>query len=355
MVKIGIIGLPNVGKSTLFKALTKKEVDISNYPFCTIEPNVGIVSVPDEKTQRLAELFHSERIVPAVIKFVDIAGLVKGANKGEGLGNQFLSHIKEVDAVTQVVRCFGAPEIIHTENNIDPLRDIGIVNTELILKDLETAEKRLGKLNKDLKSGGKETLKEYEILTKIQKALNGGELTIEYLKNNPFPQNEIDLIKQLNFLTAKPIIYVFNSADGKTPDSLSGELEKNESAYLIMNFKEELEASEFSSREKQELGIKEFGLPSLIKKSYEMLGLITFFTTGEDETKAWTVKTGVKAPQAAGVIHSDFEEKFIRANVIGYESLLQAGGWQQAREKGLIRSESKHYIVRNNDVIEFKI
>ena len=358
-LSIGIVGLPNVGKSTLFKVLTKKKVDISNYPFCTIEPNIGIVSVPDERLEKLVAIFNSKKIVPAVIKFVDIAGIVRGANKGEGLGNQFLSHIREADAIIHLARAFESGEIVHTENNIDPGRDIEIINTELILKDLETAAKRLAGLEKDVRAGKKEAVIEREILTEIIKTLDKGGLVSQYLgdiKEKPFYKAGLLTVQQLQFLTAKPVIYVFNS-DNEISDAVSmfmknSALEKP--AYLALNIKEETEISEFSEEEKRDLGIKESALSDLIKKSYELLNLITFFTTGEDETRAWTIQAGTKAPQAAGVIHSDFENKFIKAEVVECDKLLAAGGFSQAGAKGWLRVEGKDYIIQDGDVITVK-
>jgi GTP-binding protein YchF len=355
-MSIGIIGLPNVGKSTLFKALTKKEIDISNYPFCTIEPNTGIVSVPDERLKKLSDFFHSKKTIPTAIKFVDIAGLVKGANKGEGLGNQFLSRIREVDAIIHIVRVFEKSEIVHTEKTIDPLRDIKIINTELILKDMETIEKRISDLNKEIKSNRKEAAAEKEIFEKIREELDQGKLIIQYLKENAKKLDEKTLsnINQIQFLTAKPIIYLLNSKGEELPKELLDEIEKQNSSYLIMDAKENLEISELSQEEKKELGIKETNLNGLIKKSYQILNLITFFTTGEDETRAWTIKKNSKAPQAGGAIHSDFEEKFIKAEVIQWDKLLEINGFQNALAKGLIRFEGKDYIVQDGDVIVIK-
>ncbi len=355
-MSIGIIGLPNVGKSTLFKALTKKEIDISNYPFCTIEPNTGIVSVPDKRLKKLAVFFHSKKTIPAVIKFVDIAGLVKGANKGEGLGNQFLSHIREVDAIIHIVRVFEKSEIVHTEKTIDPLRDIKIINTELILKDMETIEKRISDLNKEIKSNRKEAIVEKEIFEKIREELDQGKLIIQYLKENAGKLDEkaLSIINQIQFLTAKPIIYLLNSKGEELSKELLAEIEKQNFSYLTMDAKENLEISELSQEEKKELGIKETNLNDLIKKSYQILNLITFFTTGEDETHAWTIKKNSKAPQAGGAIHSDFEEKFIKAEVIQWGKLLEVGGFQNALAKGLIRFEGKDYIVQDGDVIVIK-
>lgn len=355
-LSIGIVGLPNVGKSTLFKLLTKKEVDIQNYPFCTIEPNTGIAPVPDERMHKLANNFHSKKIVPAVVKFVDIAGLVKGASKGEGLGNQFLSHIKEVDAILHLVRCFESSEIIHTENSVNPLRDTDIINTELGLKDLEQIEKRLGSLEKEIRKGNKEAVFNAEILKEIKNILDKGEPLQKYLaiKEKTLPDFAKLFLRTCEFLTAKPVIYVLNSIKTEDTEKIKNELEKQEKIYLIINIKEELELSELSDEEKQDLNIKESVLPDLIKKTYEILELITFFTTGEDETRGWTVRFGAKAPEAAGKIHSDFEKKFIRAEVINWEKLLLCGSYSAAKEKGLLKLEGKDYTVQDGDVIEIK-
>lgn len=355
-LSVGIIGLPNVGKSTLFKLLTKKEVDIQNYPFCTIEPNTGIVAVPDERLARLSLNFHSQKTVPPVIKFVDIAGLVKGASIGEGLGNQFLSHIKEVDAILHVVRCFENEKIIHTENSINPLRDTEIINIELALKDLEQAEKQIIKMEKEARTGDKEAILKLQALKEIKDSLDKG-LTVEvYLKEKTghFPDFVILFIKNSEFLTAKPVIYVLNSIKPKDAEEIKNEFQKINKDYLTINIKEELELSELSENEKRELNVQESVLPDLIKKSYKVLDLITFFTTGEDETRGWTIASGAKAPEAAGKIHSDFEKKFIRAEVINWEKLLGCGSRSVAKEKGLLRLEGKDYITQDGDVLEIK-
>lgn len=295
-LSVGIVGLPNVGKSTLFQALTKKQVDIANYPFTTIKPNVGVVAVPDERLDKLALLFQSERKIPAVIEFVDIAGLVRGSHKGEGLGNQFLAHIRETAAMVEVVRCFEDDDIIHVEQTIDPVRDIETIQTELELKDLETVDK----------------------------------------------------------LCAKPVIFVFNSNTPEIPDSLKNKIKSMGAPYVVANLKEELELAALSRKELEELGI-EPKLPELIKKTYELLGLITFFTTtGTEETRAWTVKKSTTAPRAGGIVHSDFEEKFIKAEVIAWDKLLEVGGWAQAAAKGWLKTEGKEYVVQDGDVIKIK-
>lgn len=355
-LSIGIVGLPNVGKSTLFKLLTKKEVDIQNYPFCTIEPNNGITTVPDERIQKLADNFHSKKIVPAVVKFVDIAGLVKGASIGEGLGNKFLSHIKEVDAVLHTIRCFESSEIIHTENSVNPLRDMDIINTELALKDLEQIEKRIANLEKEARAGNKDAIFNAEILKEIKNILDKGEPLQKYLtiKEKNLPNFAKLFLRDCEFLTAKPVIYILNSIKTKDAEEIKNELEPRKEKFLTINIKEELELSELKDEEKNELGFSESTLPELIKKAYETLGLITFFTTGEDETRGWTVKAGAKAPEAAGKIHSDFEKKFIRAEVINWQKLLLCGSYSLAKEKGLLRLEGKDYIVQDGDVITIK-
>ncbi len=344
-MKIGIVGLPNVGKSTLFKALTKISVDISNYPFCTIEPNVGIVPVPDERLEKLEKLSNSKKVVPAVIEFFDIAGLVKGAAEGEGLGNKFLSHIREVDVIAEVVRVFEDEKIIHVHKKIDPENDIGVVEAELILADLETIQKRISGLGKDLKSQNKEAEKKMAITQKIKAVLDSGKPARE----TNLPAEDFSLVKDLHLLTFKPILYVYNvSGSEKIPEELA---KKN---HVVVDIKIEEELMEMGEKDKKELGFSS-NLGNLIKKAYEMLGLITFLTTGEDETRAWAIKKGFTAPEAGSAIHTDFQEKFIRALVVSYEKLMEAGSISKARELGLLRTEGKDYIVSDGDVIEFKI
>lgn len=331
-LSIGIVGLPNVGKSLLFKILTKQEVNIANYPFATIDPNVGIVAVPDERLDKLAQLMKSAKKIPAVVEFYDIAGLVKGANKGEGLGNQFLSHIREVDAIVQVVRCFESDEIVHVEAGINPIRDLEIINTELILKDLETIEKRLDKLEGEARTGDKQKIKDLEIVKKIQDGLTKNILAINIDKdliNEP-------VIKELNLLTAKAQIYLLNGKESDVNQELKNKIRELNADYMVMDL---------ASAD---------NLDELIKKAYEILGLISFLTTGEDETRAWTIKKGTKAPQAAGVIHTDFEKNFIRAETINWEKLLETGSWASARQKGWLRLEGKDYIVQDGDVLEIR-
>ena len=348
-LSIGIVGLPNVGKSTLFQALTKKEVEVANYPFATIDPNVGVVSVPDIRLEKLSQLFHSAKTIPTVVEFVDIAGLVKGANKGEGLGNQFLASIREVDAICQVVRVFEDAEIIHVENNVDPLRDIDTITIELSLKDLETVEKRLSSIEKEARAQKKEAILEKDVLVQLQGLLSEGKSVFSFIQENP---KAAEHILHLQLLTAKPMLYLLNII-GDVPAKVVSKLKEMNAPFVVMNIKEEAELAGPLKDELLELGV-EPQLPELIKKSYELLNLITFFTTGEDETRAWTIQRGSKAPEAGGAIHTDFKEKFIRAQIISTDKLLEAGGYAQASAKGWLRMEGKEYVMQDGDVIEIK-
>lgn len=362
-MKLGIVGLPNVGKSTLFNSLTKAGAESANYPFCTIDPNVGVVAVPDERLDKLAELYHSAKLTPAVIEFVDIAGLVKGASKGEGLGNQFLANIREVDAIVHVVRCFDDTNIIHVEGSVDPIRDIETINLELIFSDLEILERRYSKVAK-LANNDKSARKEKEMLERLKAHLEDGKLAKSF---EPEDEDEEGFLAEYNLLTAKPVIFAANVKDedlvddgnsnpyvAKVREYAAGE----GSEVFVVCAQIEQEISELDDDEKamfmEDLGIKSSGLDKLIKASYSLLGLMSYLTAGETETRAWTIKKGTKAPQAAGKIHTDFERGFIRAEVVNYQDLLDCGSYTAAKEKGLVGLEGKEYVVQDGDVILFR-
>lgn len=362
-MKLGIVGLPNVGKSTLFNSITKAGAESANYPFCTIDPNVGVVAVPDERLDVLTDMYKAESRVPAVIEFVDIAGLVKGASKGEGLGNQFLSHIREVDAIVHVVRCFDDTNIIHVDGSVDPARDIETINLELIFADIEVIEKRLAKGIKGA-INNKDLAKEVELLKKLKALLEDGKLAKNYV---PEDDDEKAIFSSLCLLTAKPVIFAANVKE----DDLADDGDSNPHVAAVRKFAEadgdgvfvvsaeiEQELSELDEDEKkeflEELGVKKSGLEKLIVASYDLLGLMSFLTAGPKECRAWTIVKGTKAPQAAGKIHSDFERGFIRAEIVNYDNLVACGSFNAAKEKGLVRSEGKEYVVQDGDVILFR-
>ena len=363
IMKLGIVGLPNVGKSTLFNSLTKAGAESANYPFCTIDPNIGIVTVPDERLNKLAALYDSKKITPAVIEFVDIAGLVKGASKGEGLGNQFLSNIREVDAIVHVVRCFEDTNVVHVDGNVNPLRDIETINLELIFSDIEILDRRISKTSKGARND-KTLAKELELLNRLKTFLEEGNLAKNFEIND---EDELELIISYNLLTYKPVIFAANvSEDDLSDDGASNEYvqsvkkyaSETDSEVFVICAQIEQEMSELDDEEKtlflEELGLNESGLDKLIKASYSLLGLISYLTAGETETRAWTIKKGTKAPQAAGKIHTDFERGFIRAEVVNYQDLLDCGSYSAAKEKGLVGLEGKDYVVKDGDVILFR-
>ena len=362
-MKLGIVGLPNVGKSTLFNSITKAGAECANYPFCTIEPNVGIVPIPDDRIDKLAKMYNSEKITYATIEFVDIAGLVKGASKGEGLGNQFLANIRETDAIIHVVRCFDDDNIIHVDGSVDPLRDIDVINIELVLADLDVVDKRVAKLKRQL-NNDKSVQAEYDLLVKMKEHLESNNLAISFETQN---EDEEKIIKELNLLTSKGVIFAANVSDADIADDGANNkyvqkvreyAKKNNCEVFVLSAKTEEDIASLDESEKKDfldaLGLKESGLDKLIKASYKLLDLMSFLTAGEKETRAWTIKVGTKAPQAAGKIHSDFERGFIKAEVVNYQDLLNEGSLQKAKEKGLVRIEGKDYVIKDGDVVLFR-
>ena len=363
-MKLGIVGLPNVGKSTLFNSLTKAGAESANYPFCTIDPNVGVVTVPDERLNVLGEMYHTKKIIPAAIEFVDIAGLVKGASKGEGLGNQFLANIREVDAIVHVVRCFEDSNIVHVDGSIDPMRDVETINLELIFSDIEVLDRRIAKTARSARND-KAAAKELKLLEKIKVYLEDGRLAKNF--DDFEDEEEEELFQSFNLLTAKPVIFAANV----TEDDLPNDGEDNEGVQKLRKYAEEekcevfvvcaqieQEIAELEDDEKkmflEDLGLKESGLEKLIRASYRLLGLISYLTAGEPEVRAWTITKGTKAPQAAGKIHTDFERGFIRAEVVAYDDLIACGSHNAAKEKGLIRLEGKDYVVQDGDIMLFR-
>ena len=360
-MKMGIVGLPNVGKSTLFNAITKAGAECANYPFCTIEPNVGVVPVPDERLDKLAEMYNPEKVTHAVIEFVDIAGLVKGASKGEGLGNKFLSHIREVDSIVEVVRCFEDSNIVHVDGSINPLRDIETINLELIFADIEAVDKKIDNAKKKLKAD-KKYQEELDLLEKIKTTLESGKSA----RTISFTEEELEILKDTYLLTMKPILYIANVSENQLEDPFNDEnvkqvveYAKSENAEVVplcVKIEEELATLEGNDKKEmlEALGLNESGLDKVIKSSYDLLGLMSFLTAGEPEVRAWTIKKGTKAPQAAGKIHSDIERGFIRAEIVSYDDLIREGSMLACKEKGLVRSEGKEYIMQDGDIVLFR-
>ena len=360
-MKIGIVGLPNVGKSTMFNAITNAGAECANYPFCTIEPNIGVVPVPDDRLEILSKMYNSKKITHAIIEFVDIAGLVKGASKGEGLGNKFLSHIREVDSIVEVVRCFEDPNIVHVDGSIDPKRDIETINLELIFADMETIDKKIENTKKKLKAD-KKYQQELDLFEKIKNTLENG----KSVRTMSFTEEEQDILKDTYLLTAKPILYIANVSEEQLSDGINDKYvmqvanyAKEEGAEVIplcVKIEEELASLEKDDKVEmlEALGLKESGLDKVIKASYDLLGLMSFLTAGEQEVRAWTIKKGTKAPQAAGKIHSDIERGFIRAEIVSYDDLIREGNMNAAKEKGLVRSEGKDYIMQEGDIVLFR-
>jgi len=368
MLSIGIVGLPNVGKSTLFNALTEKSVPAENFPFCTIDPSVGVVAVPDRRLEQLAEMSKSVKTIPAAVEFVDIAGLVRGASEGEGLGNQFLANIRETDAIAEVVRIFDDTNVTHVHGAVDPLSDIEVINLELVMSDLQTVSKRMAGLERDVKRGDKEALVEHAVLTRARQVLDSGRLLYDAQKKGAFSEEDVLVLRHTNLLTIKPILYVLNKkAGGYNFDEQSDErwhvlqnfFTETNAEWVCVDANVEQELHELNEEDREvfrhEYGVLEDGVNDLIRKGYEMLGLITYFTTGETETRAWTIHNGDTAPEAGAAIHTDFKDRFIRAEVVASTVLLQEGGYAGAREKGLARTEGKEYVVQDGDVIEFRV
>lgn len=360
-MKLGVVGLPNVGKSTLFNAITQAGAQAANYPFCTIEPNVGVVPVPDARLTRLSEMYSPKKTTPATIEFVDIAGLVRGASRGEGLGNKFLSHIREVDAVVHVVRCFEDENVVHVDGSVDPVRDMETINLELVFADLETVERRIDRTKKMMKSGDKRLGRELEILEAIRAALEAGRPA----RTVPVDEEDAPFVKGLFLLTTKPVVYVANVAEdalGAAPDAMAARVyeaaarEGAEAMTVCAQLEEEVAALDPAEKAAflAEMGVQESGLDQLVRACYRLLGLISFLTAGADEVRAWTIRRGWKAPQAAGVIHTDFERGFIRAEIVPYDTLVSLGSMAACREKGLVRSEGKDYVMQDGDVTLFR-